>query len=288
MSDDVSRIGEALQQRGETLAIAESLTGGLLAASFARASGAGDWFRGGMVAYASLVKHSLLGVPAGPVVSAQAAAAMAAGAGRVLQAAVGLAVTGVGGSRAAGRPAARDRVGCYLAGAARRAGLAAPGWAAGEHLRAGLRACRADPGVPPLLTLTPHPGARFIGSRYRAPADDSCHLGAGFEDCSRARGHPPSRSTESSQDHRADVLIPVVRLHPFHRNAPESEPATQPAAVACRTDRTHDMFPGTWSPACRAAFGRDAEGIGDVSRAGVLAVGGQACHSVEDGIGRSC
>jgi nicotinamide-nucleotide amidase len=84
MSDDVTRIGEALQQRGETLALAESLTGGLLAATFARASGAGEWFRGGVVAYASLVKHSLLGVPAGPVVSAQAAAAMAAGAGRVL------------------------------------------------------------------------------------------------------------------------------------------------------------------------------------------------------------
>jgi nicotinamide mononucleotide (NMN) deamidase PncC len=50
-----------------------------------------------VVAYASIVKHSLLGVPAGPVVSEQAAAAMAAGAGRVLKAAVGLAVTGVGG-----------------------------------------------------------------------------------------------------------------------------------------------------------------------------------------------
>jgi nicotinamide-nucleotide amidase len=97
MSDDVSRIGEVLQRRGETLALAESLTGGLLAATFARASGASEWFCGGVVAYASTVKHSLLGVPAGPVVSEQAAAAMAAGAGRVLQAAVGLAVTGVGG-----------------------------------------------------------------------------------------------------------------------------------------------------------------------------------------------
>jgi Competence-damaged protein len=54
-----------------------SLTGGLLASTFARASGSSEWFRGGVVAYSSMVKYNLLGVPAGPVVSEAAALAMA-------------------------------------------------------------------------------------------------------------------------------------------------------------------------------------------------------------------
>jgi len=50
-----------------------------------------------VVSYATDVKHALLGVPEGPVVSAQAAEAMAAGAMEALRADVGLAVTGVAG-----------------------------------------------------------------------------------------------------------------------------------------------------------------------------------------------
>ena len=59
--------------------------------------GASDVFRGGIVCYASDVKFSLLGVPEGPVVSADAARAMAEGARRLLGADVALATPGVAG-----------------------------------------------------------------------------------------------------------------------------------------------------------------------------------------------
>ena len=97
MDDKAGRVGAVLRNRGQTLAVAESLTGGLLASAFARAAAASDWFQGGVIAYASSVKHDLLGVPPGPVVSPAAAAAMARGAASVLKATVAVAVTGVGG-----------------------------------------------------------------------------------------------------------------------------------------------------------------------------------------------
>ena len=69
---------------GLTLAVAESFTGGLIASRLVAVPGASRWFRGGVVAYAPAVKRSLLGVGDGPVVSAEAAAQMAAGARRAL------------------------------------------------------------------------------------------------------------------------------------------------------------------------------------------------------------
>ena len=99
------RIGELLSSSDRTLAVAESLSGGELSANFACAPGASDWFRGAIVAYSSDVKHSLLGVPPGPVVSEPAVSAMAQGAVRVLGADVGVAVTGAAGpARQDGRP----------------------------------------------------------------------------------------------------------------------------------------------------------------------------------------
>jgi nicotinamide-nucleotide amidase len=94
---DADLVGAALRHGGHTVAVAESLTGGLLASAFARASGSSVWFCGGIVAYSSAVKCDLLGVPEGPVVSEAAAVAMARGAGRLLGADVAVAVTGVGG-----------------------------------------------------------------------------------------------------------------------------------------------------------------------------------------------
>jgi PncC family amidohydrolase len=79
------------------LGVAESLTGGLIASRFVAVPGASAWFRGGVVSYASEVKRSLLGVPPGPVVSADAAIAMATGVTRAVGSSVGLAVTGVAG-----------------------------------------------------------------------------------------------------------------------------------------------------------------------------------------------
>lgn len=97
MSEHAERIGQALLGAGLTLAVAESLTGGLLANRFAAAADAAEWFRGGVVAYQKRVKFSVLDVPEGPVVTEEAAAAMARGAQRVLAADVALAVTGAGG-----------------------------------------------------------------------------------------------------------------------------------------------------------------------------------------------
>lgn len=88
---------DMLRERGLSLGVAESLTGGLMGSRFTSVPGASDVFRGGVISYASDVKFSLLGVPEGPVVSADAARAMAEGARRVLGADVALATTGVAG-----------------------------------------------------------------------------------------------------------------------------------------------------------------------------------------------
>jgi nicotinamide-nucleotide amidase len=90
-------VAELLVSRGLTLAVAESLTGGLVAARLVNVPGASGWFRGGIVAYASEVKYDLLDVPEGPVVTEEAASAMAAGVRERLGADVGLGVTGVAG-----------------------------------------------------------------------------------------------------------------------------------------------------------------------------------------------
>ena len=92
-----AEVGRLLLARGLTLAVAESLTGGLLASRIVAVPGASEWFRGGIVSYATGVKVDLLDVPPGPVVSEGAACAMAAGVRRRLGADVGLSTTGVAG-----------------------------------------------------------------------------------------------------------------------------------------------------------------------------------------------
>ena len=92
-----SVVGSLLLARGLTLGAAESLTGGMVGSRLTEVPGASGWFRGSIVSYASDVKFSVLGVPSGPVVSEDAAAAMAEGAARVLGASVGIGVTGVAG-----------------------------------------------------------------------------------------------------------------------------------------------------------------------------------------------
>ncbi len=90
-------VARLLTERDLTLGVAESVTGGLIASRLVAVPGASHWFRGGVVAYASEVKFSLLDVPVGPVVSEAAAAAMATGVRKQTGANVGLSVTGVAG-----------------------------------------------------------------------------------------------------------------------------------------------------------------------------------------------
>ena len=90
-------VAQRLLARGLTFGVAESLTGGLIASRLVNVPGASAWFMGGVVAYDSQVKYDVLGVPAGPVVTEPAAAAMAEGARRVTGADVGLGITGVAG-----------------------------------------------------------------------------------------------------------------------------------------------------------------------------------------------
>ena len=90
-------IAALLLERGLTLGVAESVTGGLIASRLVGVEGASRWFRGGIVSYATEVKHRLLDVPEGPVVSPEAAIAMAEGVRRALGSDVGVSVTGVAG-----------------------------------------------------------------------------------------------------------------------------------------------------------------------------------------------
>lgn len=96
---------------GQTVAVAESLTGGLVAAALTSVPGSSAVFLGAIVAYATSLKAGLLGVPAGLLaehgpVHPEVAAAMAEGVRARLSATYGLATTGVAGPGPAdGQPA---------------------------------------------------------------------------------------------------------------------------------------------------------------------------------------
>jgi nicotinamide-nucleotide amidase len=97
-----AEILDTLAARGQTLAVAESLTGGLLAASLVNVAGASRVFRGGLVVYATDLKATLAGVPEdllarrGPV-DPEVALALARGARERCSADWALATTGVAG-----------------------------------------------------------------------------------------------------------------------------------------------------------------------------------------------
>ena len=91
-----------LVERGETVASAESLTGGGLADLLSSTPGASSSYIGGVVGYATSVKVKVLGVPADlveryGVVSEECAGAMATGARDVLGATWAVSTTGVAG-----------------------------------------------------------------------------------------------------------------------------------------------------------------------------------------------
>jgi nicotinamide-nucleotide amidase len=90
--------GYLVEANGWSLAVAESMTGGMIASRIVDVPGSSKWFRGGVVSYDSEVKYDLLGVPHGcPVISETCAKAMAEGVRKVLGADIGISVTGVAG-----------------------------------------------------------------------------------------------------------------------------------------------------------------------------------------------
>ncbi|MTE21304.1 nicotinamide-nucleotide amidohydrolase family protein [Streptomyces sp. TRM43335] len=97
-----ARALELLADRGQSVAAAESLTGGLVAAELTAAPGASTTVRGSVTAYATEVKRDVLGVDGGLLaergaVDAEVARRMALGVRRVIGADWGLATTGVAG-----------------------------------------------------------------------------------------------------------------------------------------------------------------------------------------------
>lgn len=110
MTGAAERVLDSLRARGQTLATAESLTAGLVSSTLAAVPGASDVLRGGLVAYATEVKSSVLGVDAAlieehGVVSSACAGAMAERARVLFEADWAAATTGVAGpTEQDGRP----------------------------------------------------------------------------------------------------------------------------------------------------------------------------------------
>lgn len=122
MTASAHEVVELLTERGLTLGVAESLTGGLVSARVVSVPGASRVLRGAVVAYATELKHEVLGVAAdqlartGPV-DADVAVAMAEGVRRLLGSDVGVATTGVAGPGPAdGHPAGTVLVAVALPG----------------------------------------------------------------------------------------------------------------------------------------------------------------------------
>ncbi|MFH9985912.1 CinA family protein [Streptomyces luteogriseus] len=102
MSSTATDVVRLLTVKGETLAVAESLTGGLVAAEVTSVPGASKVFRGSVTAYATDLKHDLLGVDATLLAARgaadpQVAAEMAVGVRKALGTDWGIATTGVAG-----------------------------------------------------------------------------------------------------------------------------------------------------------------------------------------------
>lgn len=106
----LARVIETIRVQGAFLSVAESLTGGLLAATFVNVPGISDIFRGGVVSYTNEIKARILGVDAqllaaGGAVQAEVARQMAQGVANLYCTDYALATTGVAGPGSAeGKP----------------------------------------------------------------------------------------------------------------------------------------------------------------------------------------
>ncbi len=129
----MERVHDLLRQRSASVATAESLTGGRLAAALTAVPGASETYVGGVVAYATSLKESVLGVPAEliaahGVVSAECALAMARGVAALTGATYAVSTTGVAGpDRQEGHPPGTVHVGLVGPGLATAVALELPG-----------------------------------------------------------------------------------------------------------------------------------------------------------------
>lgn len=131
LPDALERLTEAARSRGRTVAVAESLTSGLLAGAVGKGESSSEWFAGGIVAYQLRVKEDVLGVRQGiDPCSAECAEQLAAGVRDVLGADIAVATTGVGG------PDAQD---------GHPAGTVYLGWSDGERAGHELHEYEGDP-----------------------------------------------------------------------------------------------------------------------------------------------
>lgn len=115
-----TRISAAVRKDGRRVAVAESLTSGSLSCHLGAAEAASEWFLGGVVAYHSAVKFTLLGVDRGPVITARCALQMAQGVVKLTGADIAVAVTGAGGpGPEEGKPSGTVFIGLYSAAGTR-------------------------------------------------------------------------------------------------------------------------------------------------------------------------
>ena len=118
----LTTLGEELQKNNLTIAVAESMTGGLLAATLADLPDSSTRFLGGVVSYTADKKRDLLAIPEevierDGVVSEATARLMADGARRLFNAGVALSVTGVAGPESQeGKPIGLTYVGVSVDG----------------------------------------------------------------------------------------------------------------------------------------------------------------------------
>ena len=171
----VEAIATLAAEHGIDVGVAESLTGGQLAADLAAGPEASTWFRGGLVAYASEVKFDVLGVTPGPVVTAACARQMAWGAASLLDADAVVATTGVGGpDPEEGQPPGTVHVATLVRGQETEVRLELDGddpaeileqtrTRALELLRDALRSART-------LSAPPRPGTRRAGAPAGSPS----------------------------------------------------------------------------------------------------------------------
>jgi nicotinamide-nucleotide amidase len=125
MSDLEYVIGALLKEKGLTLGVVESATGGLISHLITNVPGSSDYYRGSVTSYSNVIKRKIIGVKATTLeeygaVSPQAAIEMAEGGRKVLGVDICLADTGIAGP---GGGTLEKPVGLFYIGLAHRGGV---------------------------------------------------------------------------------------------------------------------------------------------------------------------